>query len=280
MKSNINREDIKYNFLKNIIIRFDFQGMDERELDSVISEVGGYLKKEENGYISKNIEISKEMDFDIDDPEQIEREGLLAKSVREQNVYVFQNRDPQVTLKISTTFALISIDKTKYVNCLQYCDTLIYIMKVIMEKIPYFSCTRFGLRKINQCILLDINKLNDYFEKSHYQIYVFGTEHHCRIKVAERTDHLFIDDYNLNLTREILRGELQGEEAYRINLDADLYLLGDKEVKEIIQNNTCVKTMNEILFNIYKDTITESFLQQLIDGSFDPGLIKGVMKNE
>lgn len=84
----------------------------------------------------------------------------------------------------------------------------------------------------------------------------------------------------MNLTREILRGELQGEEAYRINLDADLYLLGDKEVKEIIQNNTCVKSMNEILFNIYKDTITESFLQQLIDGSFDLGLIKGVMKNE
>lgn len=279
MKSNINREDIKYNFLKNIIIRFDFQGMDERELDSVISEVGVYLKKEENGYISKNIEISKEMDFDIDDPEQIEREGLLAKSVREQNVYVFQNRDPQVTLKISTTFALISIDKTKYVNCLQYCETLTFIMKIIMKKIPYFSCARFGLRKINQCILLDISKLNDYFEKSHYQIYVLGNEHHCKIKVAERTDHLFIDDYNLNLTREILQGELYGEEAYRINLDADLYLLGDKEVKEVIQNNICIKRMNEILFNIYKDTITESFLQQLIDGSFDSDLIKGVMKN-
>lgn len=281
MKSNIKREDIKYNFLKNIIIRFDFQGVDERELDSVISEIGVYLKKEENGYISKNLEVSREMDFDIDDPEQIEREGLWVKNVREQKVYVFQNKDPRVTLKISTTFAFISIKRTKYVNCLQYCNTLIYIMKNIMEKIPYFSCLRFGLRKINQCVLLDIDKLNDYFEKSHYQIYVYSLDpQKSRIKVVKRTDNMFIEDYNLNLTRGILQGELQGQEAYQINLDADLYILGDEKVKEVITDDTCVEAMNEILFNIYKDSITEGFLQQLIDGSFNSNLVKEVMKND
>lgn len=278
VKSDINRADIKYNFLKKIIIRFDFQGMDESELDSIISEIGIYLRKEENGYISKNIEISRKMDFDVDDPELIEKEGLFAKNVREQKVYVFKNRDPQVEFQISSTFAVISIDKTKYVDCLQYCKTLIYIMKIVMEKIPYFYCLRFGLRKINQCFLFDINTINNYFEKSHYQIYRFGKN--SRIKTVEHTDHMFIENYNLNLTRTIVHGKMEEKDAYQINLDADLYLLGDEEVKRIIQNQSCVKNMNDILFELYRDSITEEFLQQLMDGTFDSNLVKGVMKND
>lgn len=33
MKENFKREDIHFNFLKNIIIRFDYDGVDESELE-------------------------------------------------------------------------------------------------------------------------------------------------------------------------------------------------------------------------------------------------------
>ena len=73
---------------------------------------------------------------------------------------------------------------------------------------------------------------------------------------------------------------MEEKDAYQINLEADLYLLGDEEVKRIIQNQSCVKNMNDILFELYRDSITEEFLQQLMDGTFDSNLVKGVMKND
>lgn len=172
MKKSINRKDIRYNFLKNITIRFDFDGVDEAELGVVIQEISPVLK--EKGYISRTMDICKEMDFKIDDPEKIETDGLAVRNIRQQQVYVFHNQDPQVKLRISSTFAIISINKTKYVNCLDYCDVLLDVMKSIKDKVTYFNCRRFGLRKINQCILMDIAKLNDFFEEQHYRVFHFG----------------------------------------------------------------------------------------------------------
>lgn len=278
LKQDIKRGNINYNFLKNIIIRFDFQGMDESELEAVLSEISPYLKEDKVGYISKNKQISKEWDIDIDDPENIENEGLSLRNVREQNIYVFQNRDPQVSLKISSTFAVISIKKTKYVDCIQYCDTLNHIMRIVQEKVPYFNCTRFGLRKINQCYLLDINKLNEYFEEKHFKLFSFGDN--SSTKVRQVKDNMFIKEYNLNFTRSIIQGEIEGKEAHQINIDADIYLLGDENNKKIISGEKQISEMNNILFELYKDSVTEKFLQQLIDGQFDENIIKGVIKND
>ena len=38
-KNSIDRKKLKYNFLKKIIIRFDYDGMDDTELDQVISSI-------------------------------------------------------------------------------------------------------------------------------------------------------------------------------------------------------------------------------------------------
>ena len=38
--------------------------------------------------------------------------------------------------------------------------------------------------------------------------------------------------------------------------------------------------MNKILFDLYKDAVTEKFLNQLIDGTFEQNVILGVDANE
>lgn len=38
-KNCIDRKALRYNFLKKIIIRFDYDGMDDTELDQVISGI-------------------------------------------------------------------------------------------------------------------------------------------------------------------------------------------------------------------------------------------------
>lgn len=276
MKKSINRKDIRYNFLKNITIRFDFDGVDEAELGVVIQEISPVLK--EKGYISRTMDICKEMDFKIDDPEKIETDGLAVRNIRQQQVYVFHNQDPQVKLRISSTFAIISINKTKYVNCLDYCDVLLDVMKSIKDKVTYFNCRRFGLRKINQCILMDIAKLNDFFEEQHYRVFHFGES--SEPKVTQLKDNLSVEQYNVNFVRTLVRGEIDEKEAYQIVLDSDIYVLGNQMVSLLLTEPEMVSNMNEILFQLYKDVLTDEFLQQLIDGTFDAQVIKEVEKNE
>lgn len=276
MKENIKREDIHYNFLKNIIIRFDYDGMDEPELDVVLPEISSRLK--EKGYVSRTKEICKGMEFNIDDPERIEVDGLAVRNVTQQRVFIFHNQNKQVELKISSTFAFISINKTKYVNCLEYCDVLLDVMRIIKRKVTYFNCRRFGLRKINQCFLTDITKLNDFFEREHFRVYCFGEE--SKPKVTQLKDSFFVKDYNVNLARTIVCGEMDGKEAYQVVFDSDIYVLGDENVSLLLLNEKKVSDMNEVLFELYKDIITEPFLQQLVDGTFDAQVIKEVEKNE
>lgn len=275
MKENFKREDIHYNFLKNITIRFDFDGVDESELEGVLGKISQELKKK--GYTSRTKEICKEMDFNIDDPEKIETDGLFARNVRQQQVFVFHNKDEHIKLKISSTFAFISINKTKYVNCLEYCGVLLKVMKIVRKEVTYFNCRRFGLRKINQCFLMDITKLNDFFESKHYHLFHFGEK--SNPKVTQLKDSFFVGDYNINLMRTIVRGEIGDQEAYQIIFDSDIYILGNQEVHSLILEEG-VSNMNDILFELYKDVVTEKFLQQLNDGTFDEQIIKGVEKNE
>ena len=44
MKKDVNREHLKNNFLKNIIVRFDYTGIAEVELDTIIAEVKPIFK--------------------------------------------------------------------------------------------------------------------------------------------------------------------------------------------------------------------------------------------
>ena len=91
-------------------------------------------------------------------------------------------------------------------------------------------------------------------------------------------ESLEIADYNVNLNRMLIRGELGGEEAYQVNYDTDIYLL-DESIEELIQNEEKIAEMNNWLFALYKDAVTETFLNQLIEGTFDRDMIIGVEAN-
>lgn len=278
VKNEIGREALKYNFLKKIIIRFDYDGMDDTELDQVLSDVS--LKLKEYGYTNRTTETATEMQIQFDDPESGNYSEVYGKKVREQKVFVFHNENPQVKLGISSSSACINIEETKYVDCLIYCDVLWKVMKIISEsgKVPFFEFKRFGLRKINQCFLRDIKCLNEYFEPAHFHVFKFQDESSIKEKVMQIRESLEIADYNVNLNRMLIRGELGGEEAYQVNYDADIYLL-DESIEELIQNEEKIAEMNNWLFALYKDAVTETFLNQLIEGTFDRDMIIGVEAN-
>lgn len=273
-KNQLQRNDLKHNFLKQIVIRFDFTGISESEIDGVIQEIKPLLR--ERGYRSMKIESIKEMDFQLDDPETIEAEGIPVREVRQQNVYVFFNEKPGVILKISTVFAFISIEKTKYINFFEYSPTLLEVMKKIQECL-FFAGTRFGLRKINKCILIDINTLNKYFEHDAFHLFSMNSE--SRSKLFNARDCILHKDYNINYTRNILAGELDREQVYQVVLDTDIYLLESEKVSELIKKPELLIPMNDLLFDMYKMTITDEFAGELQKENFCDENIIGVEKN-
>lgn len=62
-KNSIDRKVLRYNFLKKIIIRFDYDGMDDTELDQVISSISIELKKHD--YTSRTVEHTLGSDTNV-----------------------------------------------------------------------------------------------------------------------------------------------------------------------------------------------------------------------
>lgn len=81
-KNDVKRENLKNNFLKNIIVRFDYTGISEVELDSIIAKVKPIFKND--GYNKLKEEYLTEMDFRLQDPESIETDGLPVKEIRKK----------------------------------------------------------------------------------------------------------------------------------------------------------------------------------------------------
>lgn len=218
------------------------------------------------------------MDFQIDDPEIVELEGIPIGDVRKQKVYVFRNDISGIQLKISPVFALITINKTKYMDFFEYSKTLIRVMQLLRDRIPFFDGIRFGLRKINQCFIENIEVINDYFEPRFYNLFTMGENSHAKIYSAK--DCISYNEYNINLSRTVLNGELNQKPAYQIVLDSDIYLLDNEKIQELINDSSLLEPMNDILFNIYKSVITESLIQKLQEDVFEDRNIMGVNDNE
>ena len=151
-KNSIDRKKLKYNFLKKIIIRFDYDGMDDTELDQVISSISMELKKHD--YTSRTVETEKEMQFEFNDPESGDYAELYGKKIREQKVFVFHNENPQIKLSISSSCACISIEETKYVDCLKHCDVLWKVMSIIISEPEQVPHTRSPPALVNQSLQL------------------------------------------------------------------------------------------------------------------------------
>lgn len=276
MKKDVKRDNLKNNFLKNIIVRFDYTGISEVELDSIIAKVKPIFKSD--GYNSLKEEYLTEMDFQLQDPESIELDGLPIKEIRKKSAYVFINEEKGIKCKLSTQFAFVSIQSQKYIAFSEYSKTLINVIKKLKEEVEFINCTRFGIRKVNQCIIKDISKLNQYFEEKFYSIY--GLEKGNKPKLFESKDCFIEDAYNVNLARMLVVGEYDGNVAYQVVLDSDIYITNTEKINALLDNEENIVAMNERLFELYKEALTETFIEALGQEEYNDTNIIGVERNE
>lgn len=276
MKNELKREDLKNNFLKNIVVRFDYIGISEMELEELVSFVKPIFAKA--GYNILREEYLTAMDFQLQDPEYIETEGLPAKEIRKKKAYVYINEPKGIQCKLSTNFACVEIQNQKYVAFMEYSNTLIEVIRCFREKIEFLNCIRFGIRKVNQCIIRDISSLNQYFSKHIFQIY--GSESGRMPKLYESKDCFTEGNYNINLVRTVVSGEYKNQKAYQVVLDSDIYVMDSASIDELFEKQEKIVVMNERLFELYKESLTEQFLDGLGQEEYTDTNIIGVEKNE
>ena len=140
--TNIQRKDFKYNFLKNIIIRFDFQGVFEPELENILPDIKPYLK--EKNFTRYNKRNDNTINININD-----MQPPIFNNFQNQIIHSFVNDDSGYMLDISNNFICLNIRSTTYSPFEEYAKLISDIIKIYKEKIDFFTITRIGIRKIN-----------------------------------------------------------------------------------------------------------------------------------
>lgn len=266
-RANINRNNLKRNFLKEIIMRLDFQGVLQAEMEGILLEVKPYLKsKGFNRYAEK---VNNQV---IDDGDGI-------KDLKAQIIYSFIAESLGYTLELSNSCIIISIKTQGYSSFDVYSDIFRNIINIFNRKIDFFTGIRFGFRKINFCFAKSKDVISKYFSTEYYNcaIPISGIE----TQLIKRQDCLTNGAQNFSLCHSIEAGMLDEQLMYKITLDTDIYTEQQNEIERILFEENNLSVMNEAMFRIYLSAITDDMIDLLTrDDDLEVDEIIGVENNE
>ena len=243
------RTQLKRNFLKEIIMRLDYQGVLQSELDNVVLDVKAYLKSQSFNRYSQKVK------------NQAVFGDTTVKEASSQIVHSFSSDEKGFSLELSPTFMILTVRPTGYVRFELYSSIFCHLTRLLSEKIDFFSTKRFGLRKINFCFIRDISAISEYFNPEYYSISepvdAFGVG--CIKRHSQMTD----GKRKLNLNHFIEQGELDTEVYYKITLDTDIYSTDEETILSLLGNDEIMISANDVLFRAYYNVLTDRFIEIL-----------------
>lgn len=290
MKDKINRRDFKYNFLKKVIIRIDYNGILDLDMDYTVRNIKDELY--DNGFKIFQEGFINQVDFEIKDPELIETQMMIpVNELKKAKSYNFSSEDMSQSIQITKYFTILSIDFGKYITFETYGKLFSIIVKHLKDSNKFLKILRVGLRKINNCILLDISKLNEYFEERYFENITqpfIGENYELNLVNSQRSDSFHIKDKDVNLIRFLSQGilDIDGseKEAYQLVLDIDVYIRDEQHIVIATDNEKVLYDklieMNTLLFFMYTQILKGQFIQKLQSETFDDNIILGVEKND
>ncbi|MCI8465352.1 MAG: TIGR04255 family protein [Lachnospiraceae bacterium] len=269
--TSIARTDFQFNFLKNIIVRIDFQGVLEAEMEKILMLVKPYLKSK--GFSRYMQRMSNEIEINVSNLNNPQTPAF--SKVQSQEVHSFVNDDKGYVLDISSSFVCLNISSTAYAPFEDYSVLVLDIADIYKNNIDFVSISRIGIRKINVCMIEDKKKIKEYFSPAYFGYFeaVEGVDTFS----SNRRDTFGIEQYKGNISCNIDQGNANGKILYKVSLDIDIYI---DDMNTILQ---CLdfKQMNEILFGIYVDSLTDRFRMDLLgDDETVFSDIIGIEKNE
>ncbi|HHX14342.1 MAG TPA: TIGR04255 family protein [Clostridiales bacterium] len=274
--TNVKRSDLHHNFLKSIIVRLDFQGVLESEMDKVLIHIKPYAK--EHGFLRYEEKNANQIDIAFTD-KGIQNSFEATNKVRSQKVFSFINEDRGFVLDVSNNFICLMVNTTRYTPFEDYCLIIPSIAEIYNNNIDFFTVKRFGLRKINECLILEKERIKEFFAPAFFSY--FDCLDGVNIIQSNHANFFIIDKYHINLHSNIAQGTFDGKILYSIRLDIDSYLDNTEQINLLLSDSEEMKKVNDLIFKIYISSITERFIELLTDESdFDNTIMIGVEPNE
>lgn len=275
-REGISRSSFKHNFLKQVIIRLDFQGVLQTEMDKILTQVKPYLKK--RGFNRYEQQINNEIDLNLNSNGIFETASPV-KEIRNIAIHSFINDNSGYAVDLSIKHICIKVNATKYIPFDEYAATFMDISNIYRSTIDFFTMKRFGLRKTNFCFVNNVEYINKYFNQRYFDCYdLFGES---EVFASEKKENFSVDHCKLNLLCDIEQGQLNDKKVYKLTLDSDIYIDDTNSIEKDIFDDKNISALNERLFMIYIDALTDEFGRMLLsDEDVSRDEIIGVERNE
>ena len=274
----ITRESFKNNFLKNIILRLDFNGVLDTEMEEIIAQVKPFLKSKSFNKYEES--INNEVDFEIKKGLNLDKDDVV-KEVRSFKTHSFLSEEKGFILDISKNVVCLKINTINYVPFEEYEELFLKIVSIYNDKIDFFTPKRLGLRKINFCFMEDINELNEYFDESFFENSIVLDN--SKILNVQKRKSIQLDESHMkmNVFTAIEKGVIKDQELNKIVLDLDAYLdNGDYISNELFEKNS-IRLLNDAIFSVYTKAMTEKLRDCLMNDYDGTDIkLKGIETNE
>lgn len=280
------RSELKHNFLKKIIFRLDFEGLMEADVEKIIVSLRQNFH--DAGFVNMNNRIENQFDLQIKMDLNIPNENQFSiNNNNKSNVYRFSS-DKNEVLEMSKSFFTLDVSiEQVYESFDKYVPLLVEAIEVIRNSSPYFQVLRIGLRKINICLLDELESLSEYFSRAAFNIEDVVkqfADYGCA--ASNIVTVLSKNDYQINYVRNIQEGIMQLNDGnqktvYQAVIDADVFKEGNKEILPLISDRQKVKDtleiQNSIEFEVFIKSLSEKFIDALKQETFCDDSIRGVI---
>ena len=265
MKENIKREDLKSNFLKNTIIRLDYDYLFEENIEQIVKNLNEFLIKKNYRMNSRTLNQFS-VGFDMKKLDEDESPVDFNKKPREEFAS-FINKDGNIIVDITRNFATMTVNYKENKKFEDIIEIFNEVKKQVENVREGIGLNRIGIRKTNIYYLRNIENINRYFEE---RLFSFNTLISNKdVIIKQQLESYSIDGFKVNQNSEVQIGTYtekekpEKEKVYRIVLDIDIY-------DDVLENNKIdLYGMNSIVFEIYKSNLKEEFLEQLKEENYE-----------
>lgn len=282
-KSQINPKQIKANIYDTIELIVDIKGITNKDLEEIENELKELFKADDYNLFETELyedEINKLCKRKASEMSVASKKRLLEK----ESVLRFISRDETERISICRLFVSIKLDYKAIHSLSKKIELMNSIIKCFSQ-IEYFYKERITINKVDSLVCSSLYKLYQCFDKSMFGDIAYKLNRNNNIsnikeQMLKNESYFEYDNNEIIVQKFINNGILNSDDRKTVyqgimNVTASYDCLENNDVK--VKDKMI--SLNDILFIIFINHITESFANDLINGETNK-ILEGFNKNE